>query len=473
MRTKKKVEIKKFNNFFDNSHVLCDKFYNISPKDNLSCSLGIELAHFPFSRENENQYNLNIEDLNITAVKGLTYFKQYFPMTGNTQHRLLLYGDDKKVYINQLFYESGDLDWLYGLTFNSSPISLAYKKNDADAIILTSVDKMVVWKTNYAPYTISDVPIITSMCMNDGVLYCTIKEPAFKIWYATDLDAENVGLINKNSGYISLEDDLGYARKVITFDESVYVFRDYGITKITKYKQEYSISQIYKSNTMMYCDTVSVCGNLLLFMTNEGIYSFNGVKVNKTDIKLKEMMSKEISCATASSLGNKYYVALKLDFKDDEEVFCEITEHNNNALIVVDITDESYQIIRGVDVQSFLPLKTESFEKMLLTFNSVSETEIGEITEKSIYFDKNLPVYWRSGKVVNDMNTKLFTGLKINSIGDVQINILFDNKKLSFNTYQDGVNEFNFKVCSSDCQIEIISNSQIKVENIEIDYYEY
>ncbi len=471
MRTKKKIEIEKFNNFFDDSHILTEKFFNILPKNNLSKSVGVELAHFPFNMEGDHEYSLDTESLDITAVKGLTYFKQYFPDSGNTQHRLLLYGDDKKVYINQLFYESGELDWLYRLTFNSAPISLSYKKNDADAIILTSVDKMVVWKTNYAPYTISDVPIITSMCMNDGVLYCTIKEPAFKIWYATDLDAENIGQISNNSGFISLEDDLGYARKVITFDESVYVFRDYGITKITNYKRDNSISQIYMSNTMIYCDTVSVCGNQILFMTKDGIYSFNGVKVSKMDIKLQGIS--DISNATASSLGYQYFVALKLDFDDEKEVLCELTEHKNNALVVIDIMDNSFQIIRGVDIQSFLPVKTEKFEKMLVTFNSMNEINVGEITLNSICFDKSLPKYWCSGKIVNNMNTKLFTALKIDSKGDVQINIIFDNKSLSFNSYQDGINEFNFKVCSSDCKIEIVSNSDIEVEKIEIDYYEY
>ncbi|MBR1987948.1 MAG: hypothetical protein IKA36_02795 [Clostridia bacterium] len=473
MRTKKKIEIDKFDKFFEESNDLCEKFYNVSMNNSLTNSIGIRVAEFPFNRESELQYKLNTQDLNITAVKGLTYFKQYFPISGNTQYRVLLYGDDKKVYINQLFYESGDMDWLYGLTFNSSPITLAYKKNDADAIILSSTDKMVVWRTDYAPYTIENVPIITSMCMNEGVLYCTIKEPAFKIWYATDLDVENIGQINNNSGYISLEDDLGYARKVVTFDESVYVFRDYGITKITNYKRENSISQIYKSNTMIYCDTVSVCGNLIFFMTKDGVYSFNGVKVSKTNIDLSDLLTGDMSNASASSLGSKYFVALKLNFNDDKEILCEMTEHKNNAVLVVDITDESYQIIRGIDIQSFLPVKTDKFEKMLVTFNSIYETEVGEIVQDSVCFDRELSKYWRIDNLTKDMNTKLFTSLKIDSKEDTQININFDNKKLTFYTYQNGVNKFNFKVCSSDCSVEVLSEKDLKVDKIEIDYYEY
>ena len=41
---------------------------------------------------------------------------------------------------------------------------------------------MKLWRTNYNPMTIENVPVITDMCINEGVLYCTLKEPAYKIY---------------------------------------------------------------------------------------------------------------------------------------------------------------------------------------------------------------------------------------------------------------------------------------------------
>ena len=234
MRNKKIVEIKRFDNFDKNSiNILTEKFYNYLPSNKLENSKGIRVAMFPMNVTDKTERELNIATAGITSIEGLAYFKQYFSKSKITTHRLVVYGNDNKVYINQMIDNDYDLYWLYGLTFNSAPIVLTYKKDDADAAILASEDKMVVWETSYSPYTIEDVPIITSMCMNEGVLFCTILEPAFKIWYALDLDAENVGNISNTSGYISLEDDLGYARKIVTFNEDVYVFRDYGISKIS------------------------------------------------------------------------------------------------------------------------------------------------------------------------------------------------------------------------------------------------
>ena len=474
MKEKNRIEINKFNNFTDLSNPLAISFYNYLPTDKLYNSWGLETAKFPTTKESSTELELNIADLDIAKICGATYFKQYFADTGVIQHRILVYGDDKKVYINQLFDADPDLYWLYNLEFNSAPVTLVFKKDDADAIILTSTDKMVIWKTNYSPYTIEDVPIITSMCMNEGVLFCTIKEPAFKIWYATDLDAENVGNISSNSGYISLEDELGDARKIVAFNESVFVFRDYGISKINYVKNEATVSQVYLSNTKIFTNTVNVCGNVIIFMTKDGVYSFNGVKVTKTSVDIRDMLTDNNDSAVASSLGNNYMLALKLDFKDDKTVLCEEGSYVNNAIVIVDITDYSYQIIRGVDVQSLLPIKTEVFEKMIVTFNSGNVSKLGQITNNSSSFETPLPKYWVSGELNKDYNVKLFTKLTVKADIDVKFNLKYDDKNISFTTYKTGVNEFCFKICCKQIVLEISSSkAQAQVDNVILDYYEY
>ena len=473
MKTRQRIELKKFNNFEESSNIQVKQFYNYLPTTKLKNSSGIKEASFFCNYETEEEYHLNLKDAGIEKIEGLAYFKQYFSHNGMSTHRLLVYASDKKVYINQMLNDSNDLFWLYNLTFNTAPIALAYKNNDSDAIILASKDEMKIWKTGYSPYTISNVPIITSMCMNEGVLFCTIQEPAFKIWYATDLDAENIGNISSNSGYISLEDDLGYARKIITFDQSVYVFRDYGISKITYLKGNISVSQVYLSNTKIYTDTVNVCGNAVLFITNDGLYSFNGIKVVKADINLDNL---KFNCdnAVASSLGDKYYVGLRLNFNDDKTILCEESEFTNNCLLVINVNNYEFEIIRGVDIKSMLPVKTEAFEKMLVCFNSAHSNIIGEIDNVSQCVENSLPKYWCSGELVNNVNVKLFTKLSVVADEGVKFKLIYDDKELSFTTYQKGLNNFVFKISCNKIKLEITSpNSSAEVENVYLDYYEY
>ncbi len=474
MKEKKRIEIDTFNNFNSSNNIYTEKFYNFFPSNKLASSQGVAVAKFPKMYTDMTEEELDIEDLDINSVCGVSYFKMYFPDSQNTQHRILIYGDDNKVYINQLFSGSSMLLWLFNLQFNSPPVSLSYKTDDTDSIILTSSDKMVVWHTNYSPYEIENVPIITSMCMNDEVLFCTIKDPAFKIWYATNLDAENVGQVSAESGYISLEDDLGYSRKILTFNEDIYVFRDYGISKINYIKNDISVSQIYLSNTKIYADTVSICGNVIMFMTKDGIYSFNGVKVTKTDVNIKTLLPSTNEHTTASSLGQKYYLALRLNFNDNKQILCETGDYVNNALVIIDIIDYSYEIIRGVDIKSLLPVKTELFEKMLVTFNTINNSQLGQIVETSSCFDTSLPKYWQSSNLTNNFNTKLFTKLSIQASENVTFNLIYDDKNISFSTYKDGLNEFCFKILCKQVKLEISSNeTNASVDKVVLDYYEY
>ena len=474
MKEKKSVSITRFDSFDKNSsQIQTQTFYNYLPLTRLHNSKGVNNAMFPKNPNNKTEKALNIASAGITSVEGISYFKQYHPINKVTTHRLLIYGNDKKVYINQMLDDTWDLFWLYNLEFESAPIIMNFKKDDTDAIILASDEAMKIWQTGYSPYTISNVPIITSMCMNDSVLFCTIKEPAHKIWYATDLDPENVGNISNNSGYISLEDNLGDAKKVVTFNEDVYVFRDYGISKISHYHGSNAASQVYISNSKIYTNTVSVCGNNILFMTKDGLYSFNGVKVSKTSVSLLNTLNVANNGAVASSLGEKYYLALHMDFEDNKEILCE-SGCVNNVIIIIDTCDFSYEIIRGVDVKSLLPVKTNVFEKMLVTFNSGPVEKIGEIVENSVFMNEGLPKFWSCGRVVNDLTTKLFTKLSVIADAGVKFSLKHDGKTTSFSTYQSGLNEFMFKICCKDLQMEISSSGESAVvENVTLDYYEY
>jgi len=474
MRTKKSVEIKRFDNFDKNStEIQTTKFYNYFPNSKLNNACGIVSAMFPKNKTNKTEKELKIDSAGITNIQGLAFFKQYFPNSKRTTLRLLVYADDQKVYVNQLVDDMYDLFWLYDLTFDTAPIVLSFKKDEEDAVILASETMMKVWRTGYSPYTIENVPIITSMCANEGVLFCTIKDPSFKIWYATDLNAENIGNISNTSGYITLEDGLGDARKILTFKEEVYVIRDYGISKISFIKKEATVSQVYHSNTKIYANTVCACGNNILFMTNDGLFSFNGIKVNKTNIDLINRLPIENVGATASSLGQKYYLALKVDFEDDKII---LNEEGcvNNALFVINTEDFSYEIIRGVDVQSFLPVKTDYFEKMLTIFNSGPVNRIGEVVNASKFMENNLPKFWSSDILTENVRTKLFTKLSVFADKNVKFTLVCDGKEINFTSYCDGNNEFIFKTICKDIKLEISSNEESAiVKSVVLDYYEY
>ena len=471
---KKRIEIKQFNNYNSNKDVKTEICYNFLNKDKLYQSFSTKPAVFPYFRGEDGNYEIDISANNLKAIKGITSFRQYFPESGDTVYRILLFGDDKKVYINELLTGDELLYDTYNLEFDEAPITLSFKKNDADAIILADKNKMMIWKTNFSPYHVPDVPVITSMCMNDGVLFCTIKEPGFKIWYATDLDAENVGNISNNSGYISLDDDLGDAKKIITFDEDVYIFREYGISKINYLQKEITVSQIYRSNSRILENTVYVCGNLIMFMTFDGIYTFNGTRVNKTDIDIKNLLDGMNSNATASSISHYYFLALRLKYNDKATTDLDDVEYVNNSVLVVDTEDLSFHIMRGIDVLQFHPVKTDVFEKLLVCCNTKNKDKLQEICYDC---NNNSKIYkrWQSANLTERDNNKLITNLTVDASKDVTFTFDYDtNQTKTFVTYQNGFNEFKFRFRCNKVKLQISSavNSAV-VNKVEIEYYDY
>lgn len=471
MRKKKVVEIKEFNN--DNV-ALVKGFYNYNPSKILKNSHGVKNATFPKNAKNLTERELNISATGIEKVKGVAYFKQFYRDANEVVHRLLVYGSDDKIYINQLIDDTYDLFWLYGLKVNSAPMTLMYKKDDEDIMLIVTNDKIYLWKVGYSPAVIENIPVITSMCMNDGVLFCTVKDPKFKVWYATDLDVEKVGGITNTSGYISLEDELGDVKKVVAFNQDVYVFRDYGISKINYLKEEKTTSLVYKTNTKIYCNTINVCGNSILFMTKEGLYAFNGIKVSKLNIKFFDDFDVRNEGAVASSLGEKYYLALRYDYNDGRKLLCENGAFVNNILVIIDTSDMTHEVVRGVDIASFVPVQTEVFEKMLVTFNSVYENKIGEISNRSVCIDESLPKLWECANVIQNFNTKLITKVSAYAEKDVKLTLLLDDEKVDFVCYKSGLNEFGFKSCAKDVRLNISSEEESAiVEKVLIEYYEY
>ncbi len=441
--------------------------YNFIMGKTLQSSYGIREFEIPYSTKDHIT-----TPGNVSHIMDLTCFKQYYETTGSDLYRILLYGDDNKLYTHQMFGSTYVFYYLYSLTFESAPIILPFRYDDVDAIIMADTEKVMVWKPNVTPYTLSDAPVISSMCINDEVLFCTVAFPSYKIWYNKSLNLENLGEESSDSGYISLDDDLGRAVKVVTYNEYVYVFRDYGITKISVYKDEMSMNEVYRTSTMIYGDSVSSCGNLIVFATADGIYYFNGSSVYKCDIDIDKLISSLDNCS-ATSLGENYYIALKMDFGDDNAVLYEQNDYTNNAILIVNMNDFSYQIIRGIDVLKLKPLITKTLEAVLVTFNQGEILKIGEMFEESSYFDTPMPKHWEKKDIFENSTNKLITKLSVIASANTTFCLTLDDKEFSFTTLKDGLNEFCLKQQCRIANLTIDSEqTECNVKRVEIEYYD-
>ena len=459
-----------------NTEVNCAQLYNFNNNNKvLEKGLGIKsLTVYPANDITAEPYALDYQALGLEYFNKVMYFKQYFSYTNQTAHRLLFHGSDGKLYVFQMFSSANMLNWTYQIVFDTIPIVLEYKKDGLDSILISANDKLMVWSTGYTPYELSNVPTITSMSVYNDVLYCTIAGESDKIWYTSNLDPESVGTESDSTKYFTLSDECGSCRKMVNFKENLYVFRDYGISRLNTYaKSEPTYNQIYLSDSKIYPNTVSVCGDCVIFITRDGVYKFNGVSVSKIDVLQNLLIDSINEYAVAANLQDNYYLALRLNFDDDNIVGCETeADMKNNALIKLNLHDYSFEIIRGVDIKDMLALKAEIEEKIIVTFNSLHKDKIGEITNDGKCFDEVLPRVYRTNNIVQEqMEDITIRKMLVEGSKDVLLKVITDENEYSFTTYCDGINNFQSIIPCKKFKLEVSSNIENPSVNlIQLEY---
>ena len=216
-----------------------------------------------------------------------------------------------------------------------------------------------------------------------------------------------------------------------------------------------------------------MCGEYIVFMTRDGVYKFNGASVTKINALPKQLIGEINENAVSASLQDKYYLALRLNFGDNQTIGCENeVDMVNNALIKLDLHDNSFQILRGVDIKDMLALKAGFEEKIIATFNSANKARIGEILSNGQCFEDVLCKHYSSNYFIQtEMEDITLRNITFEASKDVELKIITDQGEYRFDTYCDGINKFQTIINCKKFKIEITSNAlEPYVNAVQIEY---
>ncbi|MBQ7579222.1 MAG: hypothetical protein IJT25_01680 [Clostridia bacterium] len=354
--------------------------FNYDNKDGaLKTGLGIDefIDHLPLGSSFKSKL-LN-ELNNIGSIKAVYVAKKYNNQLDARQDKLVLLKEDNTMCYLPL-YETETLpetilEDIENLTLNSVPVAVNYRLNGEDCTIFCgSKDAMFVLGLGEDVITVADAPFITSMAIHYERLFATTGGEQSKIWFSDDLDPTNFSVGLDEAGFIEMLDERGALKKVISFNDYIYIFRDYGITRLSAYADQssFNVSQLFVSSGKIYPSTVCVCGDEIIFLASDGLYSFNGINTTKIldNISLG-FTTKSNENAMATYFENKYYLACNFDFKD--ELFEGENTAINNALIEVDLIKRNAVFLRGADVSYISTCLSENLEGVLVCAKKYGE----------------------------------------------------------------------------------------------------
>lgn len=192
-------------------------------------------------------------------------------------------------------------------------------------------------------------------------------------------------------GYIDVYSDYGNAVDIVSFNDCMYVFWQYGITKLRaySYQADFVLTDCYSSGAEIQRESVQVCGERIVFATKEGVYSFNGESVNKIGGPVSGFFESGVSQNMASGYFRDYYYLALHSSKYEGE--------GNNVLLRYHMRNAKWEMYAGLCVTKMMNINKGGEEKMIFLGE---DKQICSFDESDTFCGRPIHAKW-----VTPMNT--------------------------------------------------------------------
>lgn len=434
--------------------------------------LGFENIFTSIAKPEEKQ-TLSADLKSVGSIEKIFYFYKYNKTKNQREDKLIFISDSLNAYYVNLYDQNKQLFALRSISFTSVPVAERYRLNGEDVIIFSSeTDNMIVWDGTNEPYKVLDAPHISSMAVHFERLFATVDGEKNSIWFSDDLDPTSWSVSLEEAGFIEMIDERGALLKVVSFLDYVYIFREYGITRLSAFgdQTQFQVSNLYVSSGKIVPESVCVCGDKIIFLASDGLYKFDGVDT----VKILDNISngfigldnqKAVSCFSNSS----YFLA------------CNFNETRGNYLnTLIEIDTEKYtikNIVKGLDFKYIKAVSTNNLSGVIAVVKDKTENAFScaFIVKNGKYFDKTLKKVWKSQNISTPDNysKKVLRKIYLNTKYPVIVNIKSNGKTYSFNF--DNSNNLQVKNCHillNDFEFEIVSENEFcDIKNSKFELY--
>ena len=439
-------DFKKGLDAFTNQNVLDHNYsvdcYNLDFRSGaLTEGLGFSNLTFPSSEEEGCQENASqyCDAHSATNFYKIAHYVDYSTDENKRTDKLVLLTKANEFLYGRIISTYPTITRLTDVTFESKPKTCNLAIGNYKYIFFFGTDQPLrAWDNHtYGTITYSNAPNITDFCMHNGCGVGIVGKERDNI----RIDTLALNQWNGNTAFdgvnVTLDSDRGYANKLLSFKDYVFVLRDYGITRVA-YNQSsktYAINNLLFSGSRIYGDTACICGDKGLVLCKDGIYQFDNISAKKIDLKINQFFKGATNkWAVAAFKDGIYYLACRLNFGDSERVGCENNNYKNNALVALDVATNQYQILRGYDINDLCAIQYKSCDKVLASFESNYNLSIGQIDNSGLQFGSVMRRLWMSplSDLGHPDKQKLVKEISIFTKYKIKITIFSEKESKSF-----------------------------------------
>lgn len=378
---------------------------------------------------------------NVTDIKKLWVYKRWVDVTQTFSPLLLFYseasgdGGNDEIYWGRVESPNTEFTSLININFTSCPVGINLRTDGSDKFFFcptNSTDSLTTWDSLTSPEEWPTAPVITSLAYHANRLFATIGGDKSQIWFSSDVDPTNWIVNAFDGGYIEMTDERGTLNSVISYNNYLYIIREFGITRLSGSgdQSEFVVRHLALSSSQIFANTAVLCGDVVVMLCRDGIYQFDGLEMTKLTLGFENLFKEmDNSYACAAFLDGKYYLACKMDTKD-YRFLDDTTNMTNNCLIELDLETGEYSILRGVDICALTTIQYKNISKLVACFGSTYKNRLGELTYNGKVFGTPTQKVWESP--YTDMGypsrNKIIKSITMLNKHDSQIGVFVDGK---------------------------------------------
>lgn len=354
-----------------------------------------------------------------------------FTESVNGETFLVVVGNNNNVYVNN----TSDIDNSFNqiFEFDDMPNVVKYYYNNVNYLLFSSNYLFSIYDgTNANRITIDNAKKIFDICQHDNTLFLVLDDGyKNKIFYSDDLNPLNIQSGLAEMDCINIPDIAGNVVKLISFDNYLYVFCEYGVYRYVSYevKKKNCLELIYSGSNKIYKNTVVATGSKIIFFSTDGIYVCNGLKCEKLDLKIDKLIRDVINNdAKAIIYNGKYFLSCNLNFDDDEIVGCEVIPRKNTSLVVVDFVESKASVCRGVGLIDIDNLMSD-YDNKIMCVSGYTTIVVGEIDKCGFYAPDIASLKkWKTPFIDLDKPTKLKVCkyISLKTTNDIELKVMSD-----------------------------------------------
>lgn len=273
---------------------------------------------------------------------------------------------------------------------------------------------------------------VTDMCVHYERMFAIVKGTPNSVWFSKSGNALVWEHAIDKGGYIDFDGTLGEVNAIKSFNNYLYIFCDYGIYRLTAYgdQSQFNLKKIYTASGRIFAPSVTVCGEYIAFAGEDGIFLFDGYDVSRYTGKVNKLISSGLEDLSACYWRNKYFLSFTDRSAADFGVYDK--ELSNNTLLILDMTDKSVSVMRGISLKHLCAVNEKDYDKVV----AVSDDSGGfvQIDESGLYLGKPMLKYWESGEVDFDCpaREKILRSVEYSTKSGYTLGIIYGKERREF-----------------------------------------